>query len=65
MNKPSEFSSHCKLTLHLMNLYGEGYHLFGVRISIVNRSNSYIDIVLFVLPALKENQMMKGIKYSI
>ena len=48
-----------------MNLYGEGYHLFGVRISIVNRSDSYIDIVLFVLPALKENQMIKGIKYSI
>ena len=48
-----------------MTSYGEGYHLFDVRISIVNRSNSYIDIVLFVLPALKENQVIKGIKYTI
>ena len=48
-----------------MNMCGEGYHLFDVRISIVNRLNSYVDIVLFVLPALKVNQVIKGIKYSI
>ena len=65
MNKIAEFSSHCKLILHLMNMCGEGYHLFDVRISIVNRLNSYVDIVLFVLPALKVNQVIKGIKYSI
>ena len=48
-----------------MNMYGEGYHFFGVRISIVNHLNSYVDIVLFVLPALKVNQVIKSIKYSI
>ena len=48
-----------------MNLYGEGYHLFGVRISIINNSNSYVDIVLFVLPVLKRNQIIKGIKHSM
>ena len=47
MNKTTEFSSHC-----------EGYHLFGVKISIVNHSNSYIDIVFFVFPALKGNQII-------
>ena len=65
MNKTAEFSSHCKLILHLMNMYGEGYLLFGVRISIVNHLNLYVDIVLFVLPVLKVNQVIKGIKYSI
>ena len=48
-----------------MNLYCEGYHLFGVRISIINHSNSYVGIVLFVLPALKGNQIIKGIKHSM
>ena len=53
MNKTTEFSSHC-----------EGYHLFGVKISIVNHSNSYVDIVFFVFPALKGNQIIKSIKLS-
>ena len=66
MNKTAEFSSHFKLILHVVNLYEEGYHLFGVRISIMNHSNSYVDIVLFFfLPALKGNQIMKGITQSI
>ena len=53
LNKTTEFSSHC-----------EGYHLFGVKISIVNHSNSYVDFLFFVFPALKGNQIIKSIKHS-
>ena len=65
MNKTAEFSTHFKLILHVVNLYEEGYNLFGIRISIMNHLNSYVDIVLFFLPALKGNQIMKGITQSI
>ena len=53
MNKTAEFSSHFKLILHVVNLYEEGYHLFGVRISIMNHSSSYVDIVLFFVASIE------------
>ena len=53
MNKTTEFSSHFKLILHVVNLYEEGYNLFGVRISIMNHSNSYVDIVLVFFASIE------------
>ena len=43
----------------MVNLFEEGYHLFDVRISIINHSNSYVDIVF---ANIEGNQIKHSIK---